>query len=315
MSTDTKEVATPELTAKSTHEDVLAKVDEVIASRSDSEKIAEDTEADINAEDKSGDDTVHEDETITEEETSDWLDDKLKAEVAAYGIDEKELSEFTSREELDRALRFLNRSALETGRKALSKKGSEQTEKKPDEEADEKPDEKPEKKSGYKVELDDGEDGFDERLVDEMTRMSEHYESRLSAMEASIAENDAIAEEQKFDGIVDSLGHADLFGKTGKESPKESKRRDDLIFAARAYKLGLEGLGVPADMNDELVGRVASMVFAEELGKKALKNRTRKIADQADKRMGGTATKPHDSTEPLREEMRREYKRREEAGS
>src|SRR5688572_31679128 len=56
------------------------------------------------------------------EESKSWLDDDAKAEAAAYGIGESELADFASREELDRALRLFDKSALEAGRKALADK-------------------------------------------------------------------------------------------------------------------------------------------------------------------------------------------------
>lgn len=47
-----------------------------------------------------------------------WINDDVKAEVAAYGISESDLSDFASREEFNRALRLLDKTALEAGRKA-----------------------------------------------------------------------------------------------------------------------------------------------------------------------------------------------------
>ena len=52
-----------------------------------------------------------------------WLDEGLKAEAAAIGLEESELDDFTSREELERALRLFDKKALEAGRKALAEGG------------------------------------------------------------------------------------------------------------------------------------------------------------------------------------------------
>jgi hypothetical protein len=50
------------------------------------------------------------------------------------------------------------------------------------------------------------------------------------------------------------------------------------------------------------------MVFAEDLGKKDLKNRTRKISRQSNGRQGGGATRPQDPREDPRDEADRLYK-------
>jgi hypothetical protein len=108
----------------------------------------------------------------------------------------------------------------------------------------------------------------------------------------------ASAEEQRFDSLVDSLGHADLFGATGKESDKELERRKDLNVAVKAQMIGLAKLGRPAEMSPQLISRVANMVFGEELGKKRLKQQTSKISKQNQLRQGGSPTKPlrHETT-------------------
>ncbi|MHC4766917.1 MAG: hypothetical protein ACYTF2_17645, partial [Planctomycetota bacterium] len=180
--------------------------------------------------------------------------------------------------------------------------------------AKKEPEESEEPKEGrYEIGLD--KDVYDEELVGELTRMRDHYESRLDALETRDAERDAQAEEQRFDGLVDTLGHADLFGKSGKETKKEHQRREDLFVAVKAQQIGLEQLGRPTGLDASLINRVARMVFAEELGKKDLKARTRKISKQADKRQGGGATRPSDPPETRREEARRLYKELEERGS
>jgi len=70
----------------------------------------------------------------------------------------------------------------------------------------------------------------------------------------------------------------------------------------------MQQLGRPAELNESLVGRVARMVFAEDLGKKDLKNRTRKISKQSNARQGGGATRPSDPREDPRDEAERLYK-------
>jgi hypothetical protein len=268
--------------------------------------------------------------TAKAEETGEdesWFNDDVKAEAAAYGIEESELADFASREELDRALRLFDKSALAAGRKALAEA---ETGKDPAKNRNEKGQfakgapskadiegviaDLPTKQDGrYEIKL--SKDVYDDEIVGEFTRMRDHYEardqalqSRFEALESRFLEADAIAEEKHFDGLVDSLDHADLFGKTGKEDAKQLERRQDLHIQAKALMLGLSQLGRPTELNDALVNRAARMLFAEDFFKKELKNRTRKISKQADGRQGGGATRPQDPREDPREEADRKFK-------
>lgn len=321
-------MAIAELTAESTHDEITQAVDQIVEDRkggdtpedkSDSQKIVEERDETSVAETDSGSESTADKGEETgdsdADQAQDWLDDGLKTEIAAYGIDEKELADFTSREEVERALRFFDRSALEAGRKAMAESDKE-TGKARNEQgrfAKKEPEKEGEPKEGqYEITLD--KDTYDEDLVGEFTQMRDHYESRIAALEARFAESDGRAEEQRFDSLVDSLGHTDLFGKSGKEKAEELQRREDLFVAVKAQQIGLQQLGRPTDLDGSLVNRVARMVFAEDLGKKDLKTRTRKISKQSNNRMGGSATKAHDFTEPLKDEMRRLYKELDEAG-
>lgn len=249
-------------------------------------------------------------------EAASWLDDDLKAAATAYGINESDLADFASREEFERALRIFDKTALEAGRKALAAegegdKGRERNEKGQYVKKDEPVPEPPKQDGRYEVTLDT--DVYDDEIVAEFNRLRDHYESRVAALEARFAEADALAEEQRFDGYVDALGHADLFGKTGSESPEELQRRQDLLVAVKAQQIGLQQLGRPTDLNEFLVNRVARMVFADELGKKDLKQRTRKISRQSNGRQGGGATRPSDPPENPRDHFDRLYRELERA--
>lgn len=296
----------------STHEDIEAAVEEIVADRigeepsddqtetitdeSDDQNIEEDTATEEGSED-TGEETLE-----AEEVETDWLDDDTKAEIAAYGISEDEIADYTSREELDRALRFLDKNALDIGRKD-----------KPDEVHNEQTQEVQKTSETYEVQLD--KDVYDEAIVNEFTRMRDHYESRLKAFESSVeamnqrfAETDAIAEQKIFDNLVDSLGHADLFGKTGNESKKERGRRDQLYSDLYAFVTGLESRGVQPDINEALLKKVVRMTFPDEHDKKVIKNHTRKVTKQSNSRQGGGATRATDSKEDPRDEAERLYK-------
>lgn len=236
-----------------------------------------------------------------------WLTDDVKAEVAAYGLSDEDLLEFQSREELDRALRIIDKKAMKAGRETVAEEGG-----KPRDETGKfvkKEDPKPEddvQPSGYKVEL--SPDLYDEEIISEFSRMKDYYESRLQDIEKRFVEVASAAEEQTFDRIVDSLGHSDLFGKTGKESKEELERRRELNVAVKAQVIGLQKLGHDAELNEHLVARVANMVFADELGKKRLKQQTNKIMKQHNLRQGGTSVRPMPPSEDPREEADRLYR-------
>ncbi len=264
---------------------------------------------DTPAENNSGSDSASEgEETGNDTESPEWLTDDVKAEAAAYGIDESEIADFASREELDRALRLFDKTALEAGRKAMA-----ESEKTPvrDEKGKfvkketEVPKEETPQDGRYQVALD--KDLYDEEIIGEFTRLRDHYESRFEALESHFAAQSASAEEQRFDNFVDSLGHSDLFGTTGKESDKELERRRDLNVAVKAQMLGLSQMGRPTEMTQQLISRVANMAFGDELGKKRLKQQTSKISKQSNKRQGGSPTKPIPPSDQPREEFARLY--------
>lgn len=254
-----------------------------------------------------------------ESEVPEWLTDEVKAEAAAFGIDESEIADFASREELDRALRLFDKSALEAGRKALAEtesKGDEGTTrnekgqfvKKEAPKADSPP---PKVEGRYEFKA----DIYDEDLEGDLKGFRDHTESRLAevverlqAYEQRLAEADAVAEERHFDSLVDSLGHADLFGTTDKETAQEKQRREDLFVEVKTYMKGRDALGRPAELNAAIINRIARSLFTEELSKKELKQRTRKISKQSNARQGGGATRPQDPREAPRDEADRLYR-------
>lgn len=295
-----------DITSESTHEDIQNAVSAIIEDRKgDGALIAEERDkpvGDLSAEDNASEepDTAEAGEDTGE---ASWIDDDVKSEIAAYGISEEELADFSSREELERAMRLFDKTALEAGRKAQAEK-PERDEKGRFQKADEEEVEKP--TPAYEIKLD--RDLYDEDLVNELVSMRDHYESRVAALERRQAENDAKAEVQLFDGIVDGLGHADLFGTSGKESPKQLERRQALYDAAKAQVIGMKVMGRDVQLDQSLVQRVARMAFAEDFSKKDLKAATRKISKQSNGRMGGGATRPSEPAETIRDEFRRLYK-------
>lgn len=267
------------------------------------------------------DDTAEQGEETGEPEgQEDWLTDEVKAEVAAYGIEESDLADFASREELDRALRFFDKTALEAGRKAMAEGETEGKAEEPARnekgrfaKAEEKETPKVDASGQYEVTLD--KDAYDEGLVGEFSRMRDHYESVVSSLEskvdealAQLSEQQGFVEESRFDAAVDELGMPKLFGKTGSENPKELQRRQDLMVQCKAQQLGLQQLTGRVTDIDQLVNRVAPFVFSDEFDKQKLKAHTRKISKQANGRQGGGVTRPQDPREEPRDEFERKFR-------
>jgi hypothetical protein len=295
-----------ELSEQSTHEDIEAAVDQAIEKQlaeheppeeetTDSEKVAPGKAVTERKDTPADDEEVASDDSETGEgDSADWRDD-AKAEAAAYGIAEEDLADFQSREELDRAFKLLNRQ-LDTERDKV--RGEEPGETK----------EEPPKDDSEAPKLD--RDAYDETLVD----LTEHQASRIAKLESALAameerfqSADAAAEEERFDRAVDDLGFAKLFGKTGEESEAEMKRRTDLFEHIRIEQQVMERLGRKVDYG-ALVQRVARSLFPDEYDKRLIKNHTRKVSAQSDKRQGGGATRPTDAPQTVRDEMRQLYK-------
>lgn len=341
-------MALAELTAESTKEQISEYVEQVVAEdaalRAGTEKREEKGDAritsehadnvhkEIPAEEKSGSksaksqdkaESAKAEESGDEESSAEWLDEDLKAEVAAYGIEESELADFASREEIERAMRIFDKSALAAGRKALAESETGRNEKgqflkKAEPKAVPKAEEKSESTDGkYEPKLDKA--VYDEEIVNEFTRMRDHYESRreeletrFKALEDRFIESDAKAEEQQFDSAIDKLDMPKLFGITGKETPAELKKREEVMAQAKVLQAGYRTFGRNVEMGS-LVSRAAPMVFSSEFDKHNLKNRTRKISKQSNGRQGGGATRPQDPREDPREEADRLYKELERA--
>ena len=320
-----------EVTPDTTSEDIAAYVDQLVDEieverkgepdeKSDAQIIAEhagniqseDKPTETPAEKNSGSNTAEDEgeKSGKATESPKWLTDDVKAEAAAYGFDESDIADFTSREELDRAFRLADKMALEAGRKAKAESDGKtrnekgQFVKKEEPPTDQAKEETPDD-GRYKVSL--NAELYDEEIIGELTRMSDHYESRLAALESHLTEANAVATERQFDRLVDSLGHADLFGTTDKESVQEKERRESLFEEVETYLAGRKALGRPAELNDTVVRRIAHSLFNEELSKKLLKQQTRKISKQSDGRLGGSPTRPQKPSDDPRDEFDRLY--------
>jgi hypothetical protein len=270
------------------------------------------------AKDDDGEDSAEE-----EEAGQDWLDDDLRAEVSAMGIEGELLSEFSSREELDKALKLLDLAAMKAGRAAVEPRGDEEPADKgktgrkhradgtfapADEEkqADPKP-------GDFKLDLDPEEYG--EGLVTQVKALHDHFASKLNAAEERAARleqawqsQQTLVFEERFDSVVESLGHSDLFGETGKETPAQMANRQKLMGEYLPYEIGLRAQGRNPVLGRSLVDRVCRMAFADHLSKKERKALTKKISKQSALKGGDAGGKGPETPESRKERFRRMYK-------
>ena len=311
-----------ELTEESTHEDISETIDKIIADRaeaaeeeetSDAEKLGTGKAVTERETEDTDEDTADENETShsasektgktkARESKADWREEAI-AEASAYGFSEEEIAEFETREELDRALKLFDRQ-LDSERDKLGKK-----------EGDEDKGGETQKSKGnasvpedgrYEVRLD--KDVYDDELVDEFTRLRDHYESRIAALEGRFSTADAIASEERFDRSIDDFGFVKLFGKTGEENDAELARRKELFEQVEIEQEVLSRRGRRAGDYNALVQRVARSLWPEDFEKRAIVNHTRKISRQSNGRQGGGVTRPTDAPASVRDEMRELYK-------
>ncbi len=111
-------------------------------------------------------------------------------------------------------------------------------------------------------------------------------------VEAESQANAAKAVEVQFDAIVDRLGHSDLFGKSGEETPKQLQARQKLFEEHEIYMDGLAVHGRAAQMDQTSVERVSRMVFADHISKQEKRNHTRRLQRQSNMRTDVGAERP-----------------------
>ena len=128
-------------------------------------------------------------------------------------------------------------------------------------------------------------DAYDKDLWDEdahkdLVKRDAHSKRRIDALEATVAElleERQIAFETRFDGMVDGLGHKDLFG-TGQAVPEAKQANRDKLF--KAYQGVCLAYDVnPNDCNPEWGKRALAAMFPEEVFKKAQRQTVDRLRD------------------------------------
>jgi hypothetical protein len=270
-----------------------------------------------------------------------WIDDDVRGLASAFGVTDEELSGFTGRDELERALALFDSRVMQAGdappaqQPGQEVQGESQTERHatdPNRRADgtflpaeqrqaeqRQADQRQAEQKPFKLELDPEEYG--EKLPGELGRLQEHYESQLQSLRQEVTEirqtEQARADEvytQQFDAAVDSLGQSELFGATGKETPQQMANRQKLEaeFQVRQELFGRSGRQI--ELGTPVLGYIARVAFSDHFFKQQRKDLTRKVSSQAALKMGSSVSKPNDPKPSVMEEMEELYKELEAQG-
>jgi len=242
--------------------------------------------------------------------SADWLDDDAREIATAMGLNEEDLSEFGSREELDRVLRLMNRNAFDAGKAgdesdrqaAAEAKRKEQAayqqqqdqRKQQDRQAQDQPDDPFADLAKFKLG-----DEFDQEAAKPLNDFVEAAGAEIRGLRSEVAQ---LKEERAHEAAahirtqalesLHSLGHTELFGKPGDRPTKEqaaniAKAIDaHLIQAEILIATDREVAPTPAFLKFAV-----GMEFEDELKKYQQKQLTQKLRKQSSRRTGGSAAR------------------------
>jgi hypothetical protein len=278
-----------------TDDDASKKAEETATDGDDTSAVDDDAAA-SQSEAGSEDSTTDDEAGQTDEG---WLTDDVRAELPRWLSDE-DLSGFSSRDEFDRALDLFARAAVSSG--------SEQTTGEPEQRQQErgqdgryvKQQQQQEAGGEFEIDLDLSEfdEDLGERVKGALIGLRDHYEGRMGALDQRLVEMESLAHaseeaalEAQFDRVVDSLEYSDLFGKTGEESEKQLADRQKLLEHAVAFMEGPKPFGQDVTL-EEATKLMFKGLFHDHISKRTLKNKTRRVQQQANMRTGVGAERP-----------------------
>ena len=224
---------------------------------------------------------------------ADWLTDDIREYASAMGVNEDDLSGFGSREELDRALRIIDRKAFEAAKAPPPEKAV-----------------APPPPVQQKVPPVPGDplailDSF--ALGEELTAEdAPKLFGVISAMGAELKaqrEWRASLEQQQAQAAVESirgraiesihaLGHSELFGKPGEKPTAEQKANIEKALEAHfIHAKGLIAIGRQPDATVPFLKAAVHSVFGDTISKLEKQRLTDKLRKQSARRTGGTAAK------------------------
>mgnify|MGYP001329823755 FL=1 len=227
---------------------------------------------------------------------AEWLDDDTRDFAATMGLTDDELAEFGSREELDRAMRIIDRKAYEAGKapppsptKPIEKQPVQQEKQPVVVEGDPFAD-----LSLYKL----GEQ-FDEdaakpinRFVDLAATAFRDLQNRLTQFEQRDQQRAADDLRRQAVASLHSLGNTEFFGKPGEKPTKEQVANiEKAIDAHFVHARGLLATGRQAAPTPAFLKAAVHLAFGDQLSKQQQRQLTEKLRKQSYKITGGGSGK------------------------
>ncbi|MCE5269511.1 MAG: hypothetical protein LLG00_16670 [Planctomycetaceae bacterium] len=236
-----------------------------------------------------------------------WLDDETRDLADAMGLTDDDLAEFGSREELERALRIIDRRAFEAGKAQATQTADGQGSATTD------PSQAAEKPGASKAKQASGDPGdpfadlsqfklgetFDEEAAAPINRFIEtavgtirDLQTRLGRFEAE-RQRQAVADVRR--RALDSLhamGNTELFGKPGAKPTKEQAANIEKALDAHfTHARGLIAQGRKVAPTPAFLKAAVHLAFGDQLSQQQQRQLSEKLRNQSARRMGGGAAK------------------------
>lgn len=245
------------------------------------------------------------DESPDEDEVADdWLDGETRDFASTMGLTEEDLKSFSSREELDRVVRIINRKAFETGKAALKKASDAGAPVIPPEQEPKKPAASDvfDDLTGFKFG-----DQFDDDVAKPHNDFVEAIVADLRSVRADIAGLLQQRQEEQASGLhrqavqsLHSLGYKELFGEPGKPPTKlEAENIKKAVYAHTVHAAGLLTMGWDeVEPSPKFMDIAAHMEFGDQISKHAQRQRIEKLKKQSARITGGLSSKTSTGRKP-----------------
>ena len=243
---------------------------------------------------------------------ADWLNQETRDFATMMGLTEDDLSEFGSREELDRALRIIDRRAFEAGksRQQPPEQSIEQKSVKPlvhPPEADPLAD-----LDAFKLG-----DQFDAEAAKPFNNFVDAATTTIKDLRARVAHFEQQNRQQSVSDLrrraiesLRSLGNTELFGKPGENPTKAQVANiEKAIEAHITHANGLFAQGRQAAPTPAFLKAAVYLVFGDEISKQQKRQLTDKLRKQSSRRSGGSGAK-HVLPTPPADESPEQFRQR-----
>ena len=256
------------------------------------------------------------DEVGGEDEFESWIDDSVKDFVDAMGLklSDEELASFSSREELDRALRIIDRKAFEEAGKPAE--SSSPAKEKPAAPAPVESANDPFAdlaKFKLKAATDD-ETGFDPEAIKPLNEFVDATAAAVKRLEAKLASYEQAQQQTAVQNLrtkaiesLHALGHKDLFGEPGKALTKEqSANIEKALDAHVTHARGVLSRGGKPVPSTEFLRSAVNLAFGDQIVSAEKRRQADKIRKSAARRTGG-GTPKHDAPQEGQKPGESEY--------